>query len=128
MIGAFDDEIETAQELIAENGQVCQWHKVVTTLVDAERPWLGGEDVPTVHNPSICFLPATDGGSGFGITKFRNAGDDIPSFSTFGLMGAVEFDPQVGDKVLRDGVPLVIVAIDTLAPAEDPILHILSIV
>jgi hypothetical protein len=128
MNGVFDDEIQTALELIAENGQVCDWHKDTTDLDDADRPWLGGDTVPDVKQPSICFIPATDGASGFGITKFRKAGDDVPSFSTFGLMGAVDFDPEVTDKVVRGGTPLVIVAIDKLQPNEQTLLYILSIV
>jgi hypothetical protein len=128
MNGVFDDEIQTALELIEENGQVCDWHKDVTTLTDADRPWLGGDDVPDVKHPSICFIPATDGGSGFGMTRFRKAGEDVPSFSTFGLMGAVDFEPELQDKVLREGEPLVIVAIDKLKPNEQTLLYILSIV
>jgi hypothetical protein len=127
MNGVFDEDIAMALELIAENGQVCDWHKDVTTLGNEDRPWLGGETATEVLHPSICFLPATDGASGFGITKFRRPGDDIPSFSTFGLMGAVDFEPLVTDKVMRDGVPLVIVAIDKLKPNEQTLLYILSI-
>jgi hypothetical protein len=125
MDGVFDEEIEMALELIAENGQVCDWHKDTTTLTDPDRPWLGGDTVPVVKQPSICFIPATDSG-GFGITKMRKDAD-VPAFSTYGLMGAVDFNPQVSDKVLRDGTPLVIVAIDKLKPNEQTLLYILSI-
>jgi hypothetical protein len=128
MNGVFDDEIATALELIEENGEVCDWHKDAVVLDDPDSPWLGGDSTPDVKHPSICFLPATDGASGFGITKFRRPGDDIPSFSTFGLMGAVDFKPEVTDKVLRGGQPLVIVAIDELKPNEQTLLYILSIV
>jgi hypothetical protein len=127
-VGVFDDEIATALELIEENGQVCDWHKDAVVLTDVNRPWLGGDSVEDVKHPSICFVPATDGASGFGMTKFRERGDDVPSFSTFGLMGAVDFEPELQDKVLRDGVPLVIVAIDKLQPNEQVLLYILSIV
>jgi hypothetical protein len=129
MIGVFDEEIATALELIEENGQVCDWHKDTVTLTDPDRPWLGGDPVPDVRHPSICFVPATDTPSGFGLTKFRREGaDDAPSFSTFGLMGPVDFEPQVADKVIRGGTPLVIVAIDKLQPNEQVLLYVLSIV
>ncbi len=125
MNGVFDEEIALALELIAENGMVCQWHKEVVTLADPDQPWLGGASVPTVKTPSICFLPASDGGD-FGAIQLRK-GDDLPSFSTYGLMGAVDFEPLLGDKVMRGGEPLVIVAIDKLQPNEQVILYILSI-
>jgi hypothetical protein len=127
-VGVFDDEIATALELIKENGQVCDWHKDGVVLVDPNRPWLGGNPIEDIRHPSICFVPATDGASGFGMTKFRAGGEDVPSFSTFGLMGAVDFEPKLHDKVLRGGAPLVIVAIDELRPAEEVVLYVLSIV
>jgi hypothetical protein len=127
MDGVFNDEIATALELIEENGQICDWHKGPVVLTDPERPWLGGAEAVDVHHPSICFLPATDGNLGFGLSKLRK-GEDVPAFSTFGLMGAVDFDPKIGDKVLRGGTPLVIVAIDKLQPNEQILLYILSIV
>jgi hypothetical protein len=127
MSGVFDDEVATALELIAENGQVCQWHKDTTALADPQRPWLGGASVPDVKDVSICFVPATDGASGFGMTKFRQR-EDVPAFGTYGLMGAVDFEPKVTDKVMRGGVPLVIVAIDELKPNEQTLLYVLSIV
>jgi hypothetical protein len=127
MDGVFDDEIATALELIEENGQVCDWHKGEVTLADPDRPWLGGDAVPDIRQVSICFLPATDGASGFGLSKYR-AGEDVPAFSTFGLMGAVDFEPELHDKVMRGGTPLVIVAIDKLQPNEQTLLYILSIV
>ncbi len=124
MIGAYDDEIETALELIAEAGQVCQWHKDVITPTDPARPWLGGASVPVIHDTPIAFIPATDGASSFGMTKFK---EGVANFTTFGLMGVPGFIPHAGDKVMRGGVPLVIVDIDTLQPAEEPVLYVLSI-
>ena len=126
-VGVFDGEIATALELIAEFGQVCQWHKDPVALSDPDRPWLGGDSIVQVYSPSICFLPASDGASGFGMSKFRK-GEEVPAFGTFGLMGAVAFEPQITDRVLRSGSPLVIVGIDTLKPNEQILLYILSIV
>lgn len=126
-VGAYDEDIATALELIQEAGQQCVWRKQTTTAVDPERPWLGGEDVPVDHQPFIAFVPATDASSGFGMTKFRQ-GSDVPTFSTFGLMGPQDFAPEVTDVVLRGGTPLVIAAIDALRPAEEVVLYVLSIV
>lgn len=127
-MGAYDNSIAVAKRLIAAKGMQCDWIKKQTVLVDPDQPWLGGEDVPTTYRPSIAFLPATDGASGFGITKFRDRGNDTATFSTFGLMAPQAFVPEVIDQLVRDGQPLVIVAVDTLAPAGEPVLHILSIV
>lgn len=125
MKGAYDDEIATALELIAEAGQVCAWHKEgELTLTDPNRPWLGGTPSEVIHNPSIVFVPATDGGSSFGLTKFK---EGVPNFTTFGLMGAVGFEPKPGERVMRGTMPLVIVDVDALQPAEDVVLYVLSI-
>lgn len=125
-VGAYDDDIATALELIEEFGQQCVWRKEVVAR-DPDQPWLGGNQTSDDHQPFIAFIPATDGSSGFGLSKFRQGTDDV-AFSTFGLMGAQEFTPEVTDTVLRGGTPLVIAAIDTLQPAEDVVLYILSIV
>ncbi len=123
-MGQYDDEIATAQELIAEAGMMCEWTKEIVAPTDPDRPWLGGEPTPLHYHPMIAFLPATDGASGFGMTKFK---DGVANFSTYGLMGAVSFIPQVGDKLTRGNQPLVIVDIDELKPAEDVLLYVLSI-
>lgn len=127
-MGVYDRQVATAKRLIAKNGKQCQWTKMTTVLDDPAKPWAGGEDVPQVFAPRIAFLPATDGASGFGITKLRDA-TQTAKFSTYGLMAAQDFTPDVVDMVTCNGVPLVIIAVDTLAPNKDePILHILSIV
>lgn len=122
----YDDDIAMALEMVEEFGQQCQWQQIVTTLTDPNKPWLGGVDVPVSHQPFICFLPATDSNSGFGISKLRSSEDTV-AFSTYGLMGAQDFTPAVPDKVLRDGEPLVVTAIDVLKPNGFPILYILAI-
>jgi hypothetical protein len=124
----YSEDIAMALELIEEDGEQVVWQKVTTQLADPDQPWLGGGDsAPVNHTPFIVFVPATDGASGFGISKFRQ-GEEQTAFSTFGLMGAQDFDPQTTDVVLRGGQPLVIKSIDTLKPAEQVVLYILSIV
>jgi len=126
MIGQYDRQIATALRLIAQYGMVCQWHKDTLVLDDPTKPWQGGGGAPAVKTPSIVFIPATDGASGFGLSKFRDG--ETQSFSTFGLMGAVDFEPLTTDSVYRDGQPLVISAVDVLKPNEQVVLYILSIV
>lgn len=126
MMGAFDRQIQTALRLIEKNGEQCDWLTGKVVATDPAKPWLGGARSATVKHPYICFLPATDGASGFGLSKFR-AGTEVEAFSTFGLMGAQDFEPDITDIVTRDGKALVIKAIDAIKPAEQVVLYILSI-
>lgn len=125
-MGVYDRSIETALRLIERYGIQCEWRSGDVTPADPDRPWLGGERVPGVHNPFIAFVPATDGSSSFGLTKFRE-GSEVEGFTTFGLMAPQDFEPQVTDRVTRDGSLLVIKAIDVLKPADVPVLYVLSI-
>jgi hypothetical protein len=125
--GAYDDDIAAAREAIEEDGQVCQWVKQVTTLTDEAAPWLGGATEETSNDVPIVFVPANASGSTFGLTKYRGA-IEAGDFDTFGLMAPpVGFVPELGDKVLRDGAPLVLVTLDALRPAQDVVLYILGI-
>jgi len=121
----YSEDIALAREMIDEAGQVCEWRKT-TVAADPDRPWQGGVPTTVVKRPTIAFLPATDGGD-FGITKFKQGGDDSPAFSTYGLMAPQDFEPAVTDVLLRGGVPQTVVAIDVLRPAEQAVLYILSI-
>jgi hypothetical protein len=123
--GAYDEDIAAARETIEEDGQLCQWVKQTIVLTDPDKPWLGG--VPTDHpyDVPIAFVPAS--GNIFGMTRYK-AAIEAGEFTTFGLMAPPDgFVPELGDKVLRDGAPLVLVNLDTLRPAEDVVLYILSI-
>jgi hypothetical protein len=123
--GAYDDDIAAAREAIAEDGQVCQWIKQTVVPVDANKPWLGGAATDVPHDVPIAFVPAS--GNLFGLTRYKTA-IEAGEFTLFGLMAPpTGFVPVLGDKVLRDGAPLVLVNLDTLRPAEDVVLYILSI-
>lgn len=124
----YDRSIASALRMIERYGVQCQWTSGKVVAADPDRPWLGGAAEPGTHEPFICFLPAsTTAVTGFGLTAFRKD-TDVGEFSTYGLMGAQDFTPDMGDRVLRDGQPLVIKNIDVLMPADVPILYILSIV
>lgn len=126
--GYYDEDIADALEMIQEFGVQCMWSKATVALDDSTQPWLGGDDVPNVKEPFICFVPATTtASSGFGLTKFRPEGE-VPSFRQFGLMGAQDFEPEISDKVLGPDGPLVLAAVDKLAPNGQTVLYILSIV
>lgn len=124
-VGTYDEEIEAAREAIEEDGQLCQWVKQTAALHDPAKPWLGGNAQEIAHEVSIVFVPAS--GGMFGLTRYR-AAIEAGDFTTFGLMAPPSgFAPALGDKLLRDGVPQVLVNLDTLRPAEDVVLYILSI-
>jgi len=123
----YDRPIATALRLIEKYGVECEWRKSEVVSADPDKPWEGGSQVPDTFNPFICFLPATSGASDFGLSKFRT-GTEQEGFSTFGLMGAQEFNPEITDRLTRDGNVLVLKAIDTLNPADQVVLYILSIV
>lgn len=124
-VGAYDEDIAAAREAIEEDGQLCQWVKQTAVPIDADKPWKGSTTQDTEHDAPIVFVPAS--GSMFGLTRYR-AAIEAGEFTTFGLMAPPEgWVPALGDKVLRDGTPLVLVNLDTLRPAEDVVLYILSI-
>lgn len=121
----YSQEIADVLEMIEEAGVQCEWRKGDLTPDDQSRPWLGGDNEPDQpFTPFIAFIPAVDHNFGFGIEKLSQGST---SFSTFGLMGAQDFTPEVSDSLTRKGKPMTLVAVDTLAPAGDPVLHILSI-
>lgn len=125
--GFYDEDIQAALEMIEEFGVQCLWTKDAAPPTDPDRPWLGGAPDPDDHQPFICFVPASSvSTSGFGLSKYMRD-TEVADFSTFGLMGAQSFTPELTDKVTLNGKAIVVVAVDTLAPAGDPVLHILSI-
>lgn len=126
MVGAYDEDIEAAREAIAEDGMVCQWRKQTVTPIDPDKPWAGNTSVEVFYEVPICFVPAS--GGMFGMTKYKGA-IEAGEFTTFGLMSPPQgWVPDLSDLVLRGGTPLVLYSLDTLRPAEDPVLHILGIV
>lgn len=118
--------VTMAREMIADDGVVCQWRKQVVTPIDPEKPWAGSTSVDTLHDIPICFLPANS--NMFGLTRYREA-IEVGEFTTFGLMAPpTGWVPELSDLVSRGGQPLVLRNLDTLRPAEDIVLYILSIV
>lgn len=125
MLGAYDDDIAAAREAIEEDGMLCQWRKQTVTPIDETKPWAGNTSVEVEHDVPICFVPAN--GNMFGLTKYK-AAIEAGEFTTFGLMAPpVGWVPELSDLVKRSGQPLVLVNLDTLRPAEDVVLYILSI-
>lgn len=117
--------IATAQRLIAKFGASCIWTKPAEETVGGD-PW---RDVrigpPEPHNVSIAFFSAKDLGYGSTLALAAMAGTEVPAHSQMGLMGAVDFDPELTDTVTFNGDTIDVTKIDKLAPNGDPILYFL---
>lgn len=115
----FDRQIQTALRLIAKNGQNVAW-RIITDTSNPSQPWNPGEPTTDDKPVKICFLPVDK--QTYESIAFR-AGTDIPKVSVLGYMGAVNFEPNLKDVVIRDGVELRIAYIDKLAPNGQNILY-----
>lgn len=125
-VARFDASIEMAHRLIKRNGMVCDWQTVVSTLIDATKPWLGSTEVVTTHKPYICFVPAS--GGNYNLIRALGGATDNPMVTTYGLMAPQSFSPVKTDLVKRSDEPLKIEYINTLQPNEQVVLHILGLV
>lgn len=119
-MGIFDRQIETALRLIKKNGQSVTWRKTALSVADPDAPWLQLPGTITDYTPHICFLPLDREGQDF-LVALGNT--EAITGSYYGLMGAVDFTPAIGDVVIRDGVTLEIKSIDLLSPNGQKILY-----
>ena len=128
----FDRQIETALRLIAKNGELVTWRAINDPTptdpndlapTDPNRPWLPGAATLTDHDVIICFLPATSSNlRTYGSFSFMNK-TEVPSGLVIGLMGQVDFEPNLKDVVIRNGRELRIVDFDVLDPNGQKILY-----
>lgn len=119
----FDNAIALATRLIAKNGQKVTWKQVKATS-DVSEPWKQSATVNVNKTVSICFVPAKD-------NEWRKLlaylkGTEVPMGRLAGLMAPVNFEIGLQDIVVRSGVDLRIVNIDTLQPNEQKVLHIVE--
>lgn len=115
----FDRAIATALRLIKKNGQLVDWLPQ-QKATDIDEPW---KDEATEIEPEkvyICFLPVDKEMQGF-LTYLK--GTEVPIGSMVGLMGAVDFEPALGDTVIRDGNTLRPSYIELLSPNGQKILY-----
>ncbi len=122
----FDKIIETGLRLIRKNGQQVDWY-VRSTQDTSEKPWEGGSPPPPVkHTPFVCFVPVE---SKEDLAAFRFMTNiDVQVGSTFGLMGAVDFDASGNDYVVRDGKQYTIRKLDKLAPNGQVVIHYIEFI
>ena len=119
-MSVYDRQIASAIRLIKAKGQTVTWKK--TNLVqDSTQPWKTSDPSAAMHSVAIVFLkPQSD---------FRNKmnhllkGTDVPNGGVRGLMGAVDFTPDLTDVVIRNEVEMRIMNFDVIAPNGDAILY-----
>lgn len=115
----FDRAIQTALRLIAKNGQTVAWNKRIVSVPNPDKPQ-DQIETNTVYNPKICFLPLDLQGREFLMSL---GGGEAASGAFYGLMGNVNFNPDRGDILTRDGVKLNINSIDLLSPNGQKVLY-----
>lgn len=123
----FDRQIKTAQRLIKKNGQAVVWvEKGSTSGVNPPNAWRGADAAANVRHEGvmICFVPIE---SKEDLAAFRFMHEsDVQVGSTFGLMGAVPFNPTANHYIERDGEILNIRKLDCLKPNGKPILYLVE--
>ena len=117
----FDAAIKTAQKLIAKNGEKVVWNvSPDPTPTDPNKPWKPGPAQADPKDVVICFLPVDrQTQESF---NFVN-GTEVPKGSVMGLMGGVDFEPNLKDTVTRNGVELRLAYIDVLSPNGQKVLY-----
>lgn len=119
----FDSQIETAQRLIALNGQDVTWRQPAS-VANPSTPWKPSNGAPTDYPVKIVFLPLDRVGTAL-LRQLANT--ELAIGSEYGLMGAVEFEPNLTDTIIRDGKEVRIIAIDVLKPNGQIILYTLQL-
>lgn len=118
----YSRQIATAQRIIKAKGAKCTWRQRPDVADDDDKPW-NAEERPPVDKPvSIAFFP--DGQKTFAALM---KGEDAPEGVEIGYMGAVDFEPAVGDTVIRNGVGLRVASVTPLQPDGTPILYTIGI-
>lgn len=120
-MGEYDRAIATAQRLIAKKGMSVTWEQQTNgTPTDPGKPWRPSGAAPTEKTVNIVFLPYNRENQQF---LSMLAGTEVPKGNEYGLMGAVDFEPNLKDTVVRGTQRLGIETIDRLAPNGQVVLY-----
>lgn len=128
MAGVFDDDIATAQELIAEFGQDCWWQKPAPVASTAIPGYPTDGALPDAVPCKIAFFSARDLNRGtFEFLQQMGFSLEVPETGEIGLLaGAITFEPEMTDTVRRgaiDASESSVDKVDRLAPNGTPILY-----
>jgi hypothetical protein len=121
---AYDRQIAGALRSIAAKGEICLWEKPADAD-PAAQPWreVREGEPPDPIQCTIAWFPPDQQQM-----KFAQDNGGIPEGFEIGLMGAVEFEPLVGERILRSrGDSVVLWKREQLSPDGEPILHTLWI-
>jgi hypothetical protein len=117
--------IKSAQRLIAKYGQDVIWRKPNVSVPDPTKPWKSLDNAPTDIPVKIVFVRPEGGLSNalYHLIKGTDAVTGAPK----GLMAPINgFNPEITDRVIRNGSTLVIGSINVVAPASDAVLYIIE--
>lgn len=128
MAGVFDDDIATAQELIAEFGQDCWWQKPAPVADNSVPGYPTDGALPDAVPCKIAFFSARDLNRGtFEFLQQMGFSLEVPDSGEVGLLaGGIDFTPEMTDTLRRgaeDADECSIDKIDRLAPNGVPILY-----
>lgn len=129
-MGIYDDDIQTAKELIDEFGQDCWWQKPAPKNGGVPGYPVAGE-LPQPVPCKIAFFRPKDLDSG--VMQFADMiqGTEVTDNTEIGLMyGGVPFTPQNPDTIRRgavDAPETSIIKIDRIAPDGTPVLYFITV-
>ena len=127
MAGVFDDDIQTAKELIDLYGMDCLWQKAAPE-VESEPGYPSTGATPDPLPVRMAFFTARDLNRGSEAFMAMMAGMEVSMSSEIGLLaGGLSFTPDDSDTIVRDGVGSAIKSIDRLAPNGTPILYYVTV-
>ena len=131
MAGIYDDDIATAQELIAEFGQDCWWQKPAPVLDNSVPGYPTVGALPAPIPCKIAFFSGRDLNRGAFEFLSMMPGIEIPDNGEIGLLaGDLSFTPENPDTIRRGAVDAVqdsVDKIDRLAPNGIPILYYVQV-
>lgn len=122
-MAVYARQIAAALRQISAKGELVTWRiPAVPTVADPTQPWIVTNGAAAVDKPvSILFLPLNRQSSQ--LIQYLT-GTEVVVGEVYGLMGAVDFVPELTGTVIRtSGKVLAIQSIDPLSPNGEVILY-----
>lgn len=115
-MGVYDRQIALALRLIAAKGETVTWRKYVDGMggTDANPAAATNDD----HTVKVVFLPSKLNALGTFLSMV--GGTEVPSGALTGLMGQVNFTPELADVVVRASGEVLSIPDESGIEALDP--------